>query len=169
MGASSVQPRTPPRGEVMTVPILLLKHGLLLFWAFWLSITWLTNACDGLKALRLLGAGWWVASGNYARMVETTQKYALPRWLTALLFLGVVLWQGLAAGLFWGAIGAFQGMHGPGLERLHTAFGVSLALWAALMLADELLLVYEVEAPHMRIFMAQLISLLVLHLVPDGR
>src|SRR4029453_12287242 len=100
--------------------------------------------------------------GNYARMVETTQKYALPRWLTALLFLGVVLWQGLAAGLFWGAIGAFQGMHGPGLERLHTAFGVSLALWAALMLADELLLVYEVEAPHMRIFMAQLMSLLVL-------
>jgi hypothetical protein len=46
---------------------------------------------------------------------------------------------------------------------------VSLALWAALMLADELVLVYEVEAPHMRIFMAQLVSLLVLHLVPDGR
>jgi hypothetical protein len=60
-------------------------------------------------------------------------------------------------------------MHRPGLEPLHTAFGVSLALWAALMLADELVLVYEVEAPPMRIFMAQLVSFLVLHLVPDGR
>jgi hypothetical protein len=153
----------------MTVPILLLKHGLVLFWALWLSLTWLTNACDGLKALGLLGNRWPWASGNYARMVATTQQYALPRWLPTLLFLGVVLWQGLAAGLFWGAVGAFHGMHGPGLEWLHTAFGVSLALWAALMLADELLLVYEVEAPHMRIFMAQLMSLLVLHLVPEGR
>jgi hypothetical protein len=60
-------------------------------------------------------------------------------------------------------------MHRPGLEALHTACGVSLALWAALMLVDELLLVYEVEAPPMRIFMAQLMSFLVLHLVPDGR
>jgi hypothetical protein len=102
-------------------------------------------------------------------MVATTQPYALPHWLPALLFLGVVLWQGLAAGLLWGAVGAFQGMQGPGLERLYMAFGVSLALWAAVMLADELVLVYEVEAPHMRIFLAQLVSLLVLHLVPDGR
>lgn len=153
----------------MTFPILLLKHGLLLFWALWLSLTWLTNACDGLKALRLLCVGWRVASGNYARMGATTQKYALPRWLLALLFGSVVLWQGLATGLLWGAVGAFQGMQGPGLERLHMACGVSLALWAALMLTDELLLVYEVEAPHMWIFLAQLVSLLVLHLVPDGR
>ena len=71
--------------------ILLLKHGLVLFWALWLSITWLTNACDGLKALGLLGNRWPWASGNYARMVATTQQYALPRWLPALLFLGVVL------------------------------------------------------------------------------
>jgi hypothetical protein len=60
-------------------------------------------------------------------------------------------------------------MHGPGLEPLHTAFGVSLALWVALMHADELLLVYEVEAPHRWIVMEQLVSVLVLHLVPDGR
>ena len=42
-------------------------------------------------------------------------------------------------------------------------------MWIALMHADELLLVYEVEAPHRRIVMAQLVSVLVLHLVPDGR
>ena len=42
-------------------------------------------------------------------------------------------------------------------------------MWAALMRADELLLVYEVEAPHRWIVMPQLVSVLVLHLVPDGR
>lgn len=35
--------------------------------------------------------------------------------------------------------------------------------------ADELVLVYEVEASHRRICMAQLVSFLVLHRVPDGR
>ena len=44
-------------------------------------------------------------------------------------------------------------MHGPGLEPLHTAFGVSLALWAALMRADTLVLVYEGEVPHRWIVM----------------
>ena len=66
-------------------------------------------------------------------------------------------------------MGAFQSMHGPGLEPLHTAFVVSLASWLALMHADELLLVYEGEAPHRWIVMPQLVSVLVLHLVPDGR
>ena len=42
-------------------------------------------------------------------------------------------------------------------------------MWAALMRADELLLVHEVEAPHRWIVMPQLVSVLVPHLVPDGR
>ena len=73
----------------MTLPIRLLQYGLLLFWVLGLSLTWLTHACAGRKALRLLGAGWWVASGNDARMGATTQKYARPRWLPALLCVGV--------------------------------------------------------------------------------
>ena len=60
-------------------------------------------------------------------------------------------------------------MHGPGLEPLHMAFRGEPGLWAALMLADELVLVYEVEAPPSGIFMAQLVSVLVLYLVPNGR
>src|SRR4029450_4861162 len=104
----------------MTVPILLLKHGLVLFWALWLSLTWLTNACDGLKALGLLGNRWPWASGNYARMVATTQQYALPRWLPTLLFLGVVLWQGPATGVFRGAGGGDTGVDCPGLGGART-------------------------------------------------
>jgi len=146
---------------------LLLKQGLLLFWAVWLSITCVANFCDGLKALKLISTRWRFASGNYAFLVATTQKYHPTPWLPARLFLGVILWQGLAALLFWRAVGMFTGMQLPGLHAMHTAFVGSLALWAAFMIADEIVLAYEAETTHMRIFIAQLLSLLVLHLLPD--
>jgi hypothetical protein len=134
----------------------------------WLSVAFLTNASDGLRALRLLPDHWQFASGNYAFMVQMTQKYALPAWLTAMLFSAVVLWEGSAALLFWYAFGAFHATSLPGLLAVYTAFLVSLALWAAFMIADEICLAYEAEATHMRIFMAQLISLLALHLLPES-
>jgi hypothetical protein len=153
----------------MEFPGLALKHGILLFWALWLSVAWLANMCDGLKACRLLGARWKFASGNYALMVETTQKYHAPLWLIALLFLGVILWQGCSALLFWSACIGFQGVHQPGEHTLYAAFLVSLALWAAFLIADEIFLAYESEATHMRVFVAQVMSLLALALLPEGR
>jgi hypothetical protein len=83
-----------------------------------------------------------------------------------LLFLGVVLWQGLAALLFWYTCSTFHRMPFPGLWALDMAFLVSLALWAAFMIADEIFAAYDAEAAHMRIFIAQLLSLLVLYLLP---
>jgi hypothetical protein len=147
---------------------LVLKQGVLLFWALWFTVAWLANTCDGLKACHVLGAGWRFASGNYALMVETTQKYHTPRWLNAVLFGGVILWQGCAALLFWFALSVFQGLHRPGGNALYTAFLVSLALWAAFIIADEIFLAYETEDTHLRVFTAQAISLLVLVLLPEG-
>jgi hypothetical protein len=84
-----------------------------------------------------MGQGWRFASGNYALMTETTRKYPLPAWFAGLLFLGVVLWQWSAALLFWYAFSTFHGMHLPGLQTPDIAFLVSLAFWAAFMIAEE--------------------------------
>ena len=151
----------------MVLTGLTLKQGILLFWALWLSMAWLANACDGLKACHLLGTGWKFASGNYALLVETTQKYHTPLWLTAILFLGVILWEGGAALLFWSAFYVFQGIHQPAGRAFYPAFGVSLALWAVFIIADEIFLAYETEATHLRVFIAQIVSLLVLTLLPE--
>ena len=147
---------------------LVLKQGILLFWALWLTVAWLANTCDGLKACHLLRTDWKFASGNYAFIVETTQKYRTPLWLNAVLFGSVILWQGGAALLFWFAFSAFQGVHRPGGNTLYPAFLVSLALWAAFIVVDEIFLAYETEDTHLRVFTAQAISLLVLTLVPEG-
>lgn len=145
-----------------------LKRGLLLFWAAWLSIVFLTNACDALRALDVLGEGWRFASGNWAFLVETTRVYDTPDWLRAILFAGVVAWEGLGTLLLWRAFGASLGDGLADRRPTDAAFVVNLALWAAFVLADELFLVYGVEATHLRLLIAQLVTLLAIHLLPDG-
>jgi hypothetical protein len=153
----------------MEVTGLMLKQGILLFWALWISIAWLSNLCEALKACHWLGTRWKFASGNYVLLIETTQKYRLPFWFTALLFVGILFWQGCAAILFWCALVAFQGVQQPGEHLLYRAFLVNLALWAAFLIADEIFLAYETEDTHLRVFIAQVVSLLALALLPDAR
>lgn len=143
-----------------------LKRGLLFFWALWLTVVFLTNLFDALKQVGVLGEGWSLASGNYGFMQATTAVHALPSGLVTLLFVAVVVWEALAAGLFWRAFVGYRAGRAA-LPAVNSAFALSLALWAAFMLADELFMAYDVEATHMRIFAAQLVTLLALHLLPD--
>jgi hypothetical protein len=58
-----------------------------------------------------------------------------------------------------------------GLAAVYAAFTASLGLWMAFILADEFFIAYEVaglEATHVRLFTAQLASLLVLRLLPEA-
>ena len=79
----------------------------------------------------------------------------------------MIVWEGVGAALFWRAFGRTT----PGVavdpHAAHPALTVSLALWAAFMIADELFIAYPVEASHMHVFTAQLASLPLLQLVPE--
>jgi hypothetical protein len=147
-------------------PSVLLKRALLFFWAAWLALVFLTNLLDGLKALGLLAESWPFASGNYRFMVETTARYHPPAWVNGLLFAGVVGWEAIAAVLFaWAALS----FRGRGEQRgLYPAFLVSLMLWAAFLIAEEVCIAYTVEAVHFRLFTAELATLLVVELLPEN-
>jgi hypothetical protein len=148
---------------------IFLKRTLMAFWAVWLTLVCITNALDGAKALGVLGEAWAFTSGNYRFLVETTSRYGTPAWLNGLLFLGVICWEGLAALFFWLTCLRFRGKgREGGTPLLHIAFTVSLMLWAAFMVADEVFIAYAVEATHMRLFIAQLTTLLVIDLLPEG-
>src|SRR5207244_4807653 len=106
----------PGNGRILLVPVrsarrarmpvekktaaALLKQGLLLFWAVWLSLVLLSNVLDGAKALGLLGASWTFASGNYAFLCQTTARHATPEWVNGVLFAGAIGWEARAAVLF---------------------------------------------------------------------
>jgi hypothetical protein len=137
-----------------------LKSGVLVFWAAWFSIVVLTNVFDVLKAARVVPAGWTFVSGNWELMVKVTGVHGTPVAVVALLFLGVIAWEALAAILFWRAWAA-GGRGGV------VAFTVSLALWATFTLADEIFIAYTLGPVHLRLFALQLLSLLALRLLPE--
>jgi hypothetical protein len=141
----------------------LLKRGLLLFWAVWLTVVFATNLADAAKALGLLVPSWPFASGNYRFLCETTSRYGTPAWLNGVLFASVVCWEGAAALLFWRAAWHFQA------RAVYAAYAAGLGLWAAFLVADEVCIAYAVEGTHLRLFTAQLATLLAVELLPGGQ
>lgn len=147
-------------------PVHFLKRSLLLFWAVWLSVVFLSNLADALKHIGLLCESWAFASGNLQFIKETTARYGTPDLMNALLFAGVILWEGVATLLFWWAVWTFRGKR-SGRKALYFAFTASLLLWGAFLVADEVCISYPVESTHLRLFIAHLLTLLAIELLPE--
>jgi hypothetical protein len=145
---------------------ILLKRLLLLFWAVWLSVVVLTNLADAGKGLGLLGASWAFASGNWKLIQETAARYSIPAAVNAVLFAGVILWEAVAAVLFWRAGWSFRG-RGSARKAVYLAFTTSVLLWGALLVADEVFIAYPLESTHLRLFVAHLVTLLAVELLPE--
>jgi hypothetical protein len=163
MNDQPCDPSVPPRAQPNA---LLLKQALLLLWAVWLTVVFVTNVLDGCKALGILRKDWAFASGNYHFLEGTTARYGPPAWLNALLFWGVLCWEGFAAVLFWLAWACYWG-ESHGRRVLYAAFTVSVGLWLAFMVAEEVCIAYDVEGTHLRLLIAQLATLLVVGLLPE--
>lgn len=146
-----------------------IRHGIAAFWAMWFTVVFATNLCDGLKSLQMLPQYWMFASGNFAFMQSVTDRYGFPVQLTAVLFSGVVLWEALACATFWRAVLLSLKKSSDACHAIRWAFATGLALWAAFALADEIFITYAVEAAHIRLFIAQLVTLMFLELVHDNR
>ena len=145
----------------------LIKAGIVLLWAAWLSMVTLLNVTDALKERGVLPETWSLASGNFAYMVDVTKIHNTPKAACWVMFIGVIIWEAIASLLLWWAL--FVGT----LETTNVAFLVSLALWGAFMLADEYFITYAVESEgassvattHRDLFVAFLVSLVALHLL----
>ena len=146
---------------------ILLKRLLLLFWAVWFSVVFLSNLGDGMKALSLLPESWLFASGNFKFIQETTSQYGTPNWLNEIMFAGVIIWEGIAALLFWWAGWTFRGK-GVGNTVVYCAFSVSILLWGAFLVADEIFIAYAVAGTHLRLFVAHLVTLMAIELLPEA-
>jgi hypothetical protein len=146
----------------------LIKRGILLFWALYFLLVLSSNLVDGLIAAGLVSEGFAFASGNYALIEIVTSRYGVADGINAILFLGVLVWEALAAALFSRASLQFPAEAGRRDARL--AFGVGLALWAVFILVDELFIAYHIaglESTHVSLLSAQFITLLALELLPS--
>ena len=146
--------------------VIFLKRFLLLLWAVWMSVVFLSNLADAGKAAGILGESWSFASGNLKFIKETFARYGTSSVLNALMFAGVIIWEGLASVLFWRAAWAFRGEK-SGRKELYLAFTTSLLQWGAFLIADEICIAYVLEGSHLRILSAQLLTLLVIELLTE--
>jgi hypothetical protein len=150
----------------MGINLIFIKLGLMAFWAIWLTIIFVSNLLEDMKVVGVLPQNWKFASNNYEAISKTTSIYRAPTWFNGLLFLVEIIWQGLSALLFWKATFGFLRMGPASYGDLYLAFAVSLALWAALMIADEIFRSYEKQHNHIVFFTAQIVTLLAIHLLP---
>ena len=146
--------------------VIFLKRFLLLFWAVWMSFVFLSKLADAGKAAGIVGETWRFASGNLKFLKETFARYGTSDVVNSLMFAGVIIWEGLASVLFWRAAWAFRGMK-SGRKELYLAFTTSLLQWGAFLIADEICIAYTLEGSHLRLMSAQLLTLLVIELLPE--
>jgi hypothetical protein len=141
-----------------------IQLALVAFWALWFTIVWIMNILDALQVFCVLPEDWKAASGNYNIIAKHTDVYDAPEWLNRGMYLGVILWQGVVVIGLW--IAFFGSLEAGALllARVNFALGAGLFLFAAFLLADEILKIYDTAQQHMIIFIAVLSSLVLLHI-----
>lgn len=132
------------------------------FWALWIGAIAATNLFSLLKALTLVGPAWRFASHNFELVRSYLTAFRLPIGVVVIAFAALVFWQYQTTWLFLRAAAAPADR-----RRANAAFGAGMALFAAFLVVGELVLRFDFEAIHMRIFMAQAISWMAIHLLPD--
>lgn len=143
-----------------------MKLGLVLFWGLWLGLVLLNNVLEGLRALRLVPPYWKFASNNLEVIREAAGRYQAPLWVPNVLFLGVLLWE-LGTLILFGRAGVLSLAAGElALGAVNSAFAGSIALLAAFIIADEILQLYDLEHSHVLFLIAQIVTLLAVHMMP---
>ena len=139
-----------------------IQIGLVLFWAIWLTVVTTTNILDVMKQLGALPARFTVVSYNFELIEKTVGAHGIPTAVAALLFAGAIAWELLASVLLWRAwLTMHRGAAGTAPE-VTQAFAVSLALWAAFLIATEMTVNYATAGTHKATLTAQLVSLIVI-------
>lgn len=143
-----------------------IQRTLLFFWAAWLSVVVLTNGLDVLAACGMLAPTMKFVSGNWQWINQVMDPLRVPRGLQAVFFAGAIAWEAVAAIIFWRALATYRGRPLALEKAVAFACHVNLALWAAFQVLDEIFIAYQPEGVHRMIFLNQIATLLLLHLLP---
>ncbi len=155
----------------MTLTLLTLKQGIILFWALYMSLVVILNIFDALKTAKYLPQNWKFSSGNYWFIEQVTKMYNTPGWINGLLFAGAIIWEAIMTVMLFAALFSFNG---SSYASINSAFIVGIALWAAFMVLDEFFLAWSVAIGnsnpmegHRSLFVSWLICLMAINLLPN--
>jgi hypothetical protein len=137
------------------------KRGMVGFWFAWWLIAFLTDLLGGMKHAGALSYDW-ISDSNYPFLVKSLALYHAPGWLTIVFFIGITAWSLLAALLFCHAF-----FSADFLSRAKSAFIISLGLWLAFFLADQIIMNFDLEQNHMVQGGFELLSFLAMYILPE--
>lgn len=145
--------------------IFYIKLGCLLFLSCWFTLVCLTNILDFMYAYHGLSDDWLFRSGNYFLLAKVLQIYHTNPVILFTLFSLDILVQGTSAVLF--IISTILFLTRRQISSImNIAFGVSMGLWAIFILMEEIFIAYNYESVHIRLFAFEMLTLLMLHLLP---
>lgn len=144
------------------------KFALVVFWALWWLIAFLTDVAGGLKEMGVI-AGAWLPGTNYQFMLQTLAPFGAPVWLSVVFFVGIICWSGLSTVLLAAAAATPMQPRSLWFRRVNTGFIVSLGLWLAFFIADQIVMKFDLEQNHMVQGGFQLLCFMAIHLLPDDR
>ena len=144
----------------------LFKQIIVGFWAIWWFIAFITDLLGGLIHLNFFHLSW-LTDGNYLFLVQSLSLFHPAEWITALFYIGIILWSGLCFVLFtWAALSDSSNQQ-RWLNRANMAFIVSLTFWLAFFIMDQIILKFDLEANHMVQGGFELLTYLSLYILPD--
>lgn len=144
------------------------KKLIVLFWAAWWLIALWTDVVGGFAHLGLINASW-APDTNYPFLVSTLKMYQVPSWLPPSLFIGIIIWSLVSTLAFLWACFALGKTRAVWMRRAEIAFIISLSLWLAFFLADQIVMKFNEEENHMVQGGFQLLSYLALYLLPESK
>lgn len=144
------------------------KRAILVFWALWWLVAFLTDVLGGLQKIGVIGATG-LPLTNYSFLVKSLAMYHVPGWLPAVFFVGIVAWSGLSTLLFALAAATPPQPAARWRQRMNTAFILSLGLWLVFFLADQVILNFDLEENHMVQGGFQLLTFMAMYVLPDER
>jgi hypothetical protein len=145
---------------------LLVKLAVQAGWSLWITVVWSSNVLEALRNAGVL-KGWNPPSGNFGLIRSFTAIYHFPDWINWMLFAGVLVWQALIVALFWRSSAILWGRRQSELSTIQAAYLVSIPLWFAFLVGDEVFFNWQFVPTHLGLLIAQVMTLLVLCLLPE--
>lgn len=144
-----------------------LKKIIILFWTVWWLIALWTDVIGGCAHMGWVQASW-APDTNYPFLVQALKMYSVPNWLPPCFFIGIILWLAFSSSFFcWASLG-LKKEKSVWMQRAQHAFIISLTLWFVFFLADQIIMKFDLEENHMVQGGFELLSYLVLWILPDN-
>lgn len=143
----------------------LFKKVMIVFWAVWWLIALWTDIVGGLSHLGYLHATW-APDANYPFLVQSLKMYNPPDWLAPVFFCCIIVGLFASSLSFVWASAALGNSPDVWMRRAKIAFIISLSLWLAFFISDQMIMKFDLEENHMVQGGFQLLSFLALYILP---